>query len=601
LVQTSHGSNTIDNATALNTNAPFYGTMRMLKHIFAVVLTVLFCFPINGISQTETKKPGNGIEQSRRHLLLISKKRLYLQREIDGLLKKTSSKTTTEKIDQLQTQLKLLDMDFESRVTTLSLEDPTLEKMKKLDWIQEIEELTKPLLTAIRDLTEKPRMIQDLKSKIEDLETKLQRYQQASASISALNEDIKETPLPDTSEGKKFQASILHLKDEYDPELVQLNLEEARANLEKFLSADESVVESATKTIKEFFQTRGRNLLVTALMFAGFWWVLSRLRRWILTRKFLTNRNSSIGKLFSAAYNFVVLLFCLFIGLACLYFFNDWLLITLIIMGVFFVLWTSRQWIPQFFEEIKLIVDLGTVREGQRLIWEGVPWLVKEIRLHAILVNERLQGGKIILPLYRLIDMNSRPAVEGEPWFPTKLYDWVLLGDDCYGKVQYQTMEQVVINLKEGGALKYYKTEDFLAQNPVNISNGFEYSIEFGLDYEIQSRICDEIPVLFTTEIKRHLQLHFEGDDPNFYQLEVLLDNAGASSLNLVIEVYVNGRLAHLYDECKREIITTLVRICNEHNLGIPFNQLTVHLPNQNSGKEKLLPPPEAQPREGRD
>ena len=157
----------------------------------------------------------------------------------------------------------------------------------------------------------------------------------------------------------------------------------------------------------------------------------------------------------------------------------------------------------------------------------------------------------------------------------------------------------MVINLKEGGALKYYKTEDFLAQNPVNISNGFEYSIEFGLDYEIQSRICDEIPMLFTTEIKRHLQLHFEGDDPNFYKLEVLLDNAGSSSLNLVVEVYVHGRCAHLYEECRREIITTLVRICNEHNLGIPFNQLTVHLPGQNSGNEKLLSPPQAQP--GRD
>ncbi len=575
--------------------------MRMIKYIFAVVLIVVFCFPINGISQTEAEKPDNGIEQSRRHLLLITKKRLYLQREIDGLLKKTSSKRTTEKIDQLQAQLNLLDLDFESRVTTLSLGDPKLENMKKRDWIQEIEELTKPLLTAIRDLTEKPRMIQELKSKIEDLETKLQRHRQASASISALEEDLLKVPLPNTAEGKKFQSSISHLKDEYEPELVELNLEEARASLEKFLSADESVVESATKTIKEFFQTRGRNLLVTILMFAGFWWVLSRLRRWILTRKFLTNRNSSIGKLFSAAYNFAVLLFCLFIGLACLYFFNDWLLITLIIMGIFFVLWTSRQWIPQFFEEIKLIVDLGTVREGQRLIWEGVPWLVKEIRLHATLVNERLQGGEIILPLYRLIDMNSRPVVEGEPWFPTKLHDWVLLGDDCYGKVEYQTMEQVYINLKEGGALKFYKTEDFLAQNPINISNGFEYSIEFGLDYEIQSRICDEIPVLFTTEIKRHLQLHFEGDDPNFYQLEVLLDNAGASSLNLVIEVYVHGRCAHLYDECKREIMTTLVRICNEHNLGIPFDQLTVHMPKQNSGKEKLLPPPQAQPREGRD
>jgi hypothetical protein len=583
----------------LKTNTAFSRIPRLAKHIVAATLILVFCSPTLGITQTEVENPDNGNEQSRRHLLLITKKRLTLQREIDELFKQSTSKITSEKIDKLQAQLNLLELDFESRVTTLPLEDPALKKMKKLDWVEEIEELTKPLLTAIRDLTEKPRQIQELKSKIEDLETKLQRHQQASESISGLAEDLKNNPLPDTPEGKKFQSIISHLRDEYDPELVQFNLAEARSSLEKFLSTDESVVESAAKTIKEFFQTRGRNLLVTILTFAGFWWLLSRLRRWILTRKFLTNRNSSIGKLFSAAYNFVVLLFCLFIGLACLYFFNDWLLITLIIMGIFFVLWTSRQWLPQFFDEIKLIVDLGTVREGQRLIWQGVPWLVKEIRLHATLVNDRLQGGEIILPLYQLIDMNSRPVVENEPWFPTRLHDWVLLGDEFYGKIEYQTIEQVVINLKEGGALKYYKTEDFLAQNPVNISNGFEYSIEFGLDYEIQSRICDEIPVLFTTEIKRHLQLHFEGDDPNFYQLEVLLDNAGASSLNLVVEVYVHGRCAHLYEECRRQIMTTLVRICNEHNLGIPFNQLTVHLPGQNSGNEKLLPPPQAQP--GRD
>lgn len=571
---------------------------KFKKHILAVVLVIVFCFPVTGFPQTEAEKPDNGIEQSRRHLLLITKKRLNLQREIDELFKKSSSKITTEKIDQLQAQLNLLDLDFESRITQLSLEDPALEKSKKPDWVEEIQELTKPLLDAIKDLTEKPRMIQELKSKIEDLETKFQRHQDASKSISALIEDLQESPLPDSAEGKKFKANITHLRDKYDPELVRLNLEEARASLDSFLNADESVVESATKTIKEFFQTRGRNLLVTILMFTGFWWVLSRLRKWILTRKFLTNRNSSIGKLFSAAYTFVVLLFCLFVGLACLYLFNDWLLITLIIMGLFLVVWTSRQWIPKFFEEIKLIVDLGTVREGQRIIWKGVPWLVKEIRLHAVLVNERLQGGRIILPLYLLIDQNSRPVVEGEPWFPTKLHDWVLLGDDCYGKVEYQTMEQVYINLKEGGALKFYKTEDFLAQNPINISNGFEYSIEFGLDYDVQSRICDEIPVLFTEEIKRHLKMHFEGDDPNFYALEVLLDNAGASSLNLVVEVYVHGRCAHLYDECRREVITTLVRICNEHNLGIPFSQLTVHLPNQKSVQEKLLPP--AQPPEGR-
>ncbi|GJL77699.1 MAG: hypothetical protein NPINA01_06880 [Nitrospinaceae bacterium] len=538
------------------------------------------------------------LERSRRHLFLITKKGLVLQREINKLLKKPSSKKVTEDIEELQAQLDKLDLDFESMATQLALEDIAEQEKSKLDWMQEIEELTKPLLTAIRNLTEKPRQIDELKGKIEDLEAKFIRHQEASKNISTILEDLEREPPPDREEGKKYQTHLLRLRDKYDPELVQLNLEKARANLKSVLGTDESVIENATQTIKEFFRTRGRNLLVTVLTFMGFWWLLSRLRRWILARKFLTKRTSSIGKLFSAAYTFVVLLFCLLIGLACLYFFNDWLLITLIIMGLFLVVWTSRQWIPQFFQEIKLIVDLGTVREGQRLIWNGVPWLVKEIRLQAILVNERLEGGEIILPLHMLVDLHSRPVVDNEPWFPTEPHDWVLLGDDTYGRVEYQTMEQVVINLKEGGALKYYSTEDFLSQNPVNISNGFEYSIEFGLDYEVQPRICDEIPMLFEKEIKRHLKHQFEGDDPNFYELEVIFDNAGASSLNIAIEVYVHGRCAHRYDECRREIQTTLVRICNEHNLGIPFDQLTVHLPKE--AEESSTSELPDQPREDR-
>lgn len=550
----------------------------------------VFCLLATGTSLAAEDVKGKDPDKILRHLFLITKKSLVLQREVDELLKKPPSKKVTEDIEQLQAQLDRLDLDFESMATQLSIEDANAEEKGKLEWIEEVEELTRPLLNAIRNLTEKPRQIDELNGKIKDLEAKFLLHQQASKNIAAILDDLEKMPPEDMRDGKTYLTHLSLLRDKYDPELVQLNLEKARDNLAKLLGADESVIDTATQTIKEFFRTRGRNLLVTIATFTGFWWVLSRLRKWILTRKFLTKRTSSIGKLFSAAYNFVVLLFCLLVGLACLYFFNDWLLITLIIMGLLVVVWTSRQWIPKFLEEIKLIVDLGTVREGQRLIWNGVPWLVKEIRLQATLVNERLQEEEIYLPLHMLVDQHSRPVVENEPWFPTKLHDWVLLGDDIYGKVEYQTMEQVVINLKEGGALKYYSTEDFLSQNPVNISNGFEYSIEFGLDYEVQPRICDEIPRLFEKEIKRHLAHHFEGDDPNFYELEVIFDNAGASSLNLAIEVYVHGRCDHLYDECRREIQTTLVRICNEHGLGIPFDQLTVHLPKQITEQERKSP-----------
>ncbi len=518
-------------------------------------------------------------ETSRRHMLLITRQIMVLQQEIDDYLKKAPGKKDSKKISDLQAQIDRMLLDFEAMATQLPLDDPSLQKKKKLDWVEELQELTKPLLNAVRDLTKKPRMIEELKEKIQTLESKLALHEEATANLKKLLADLEANPPPETPAGEKFENRIERLRTKYDPELVRFNLIKARRNLEQILSTDESVVDAATETIKDFVKNRGRNLLVTIAAFIGLWWVLSRLRKWILARKFLSSRTSSIGKLFSAAYNFVVLLFCLLVGLACLYFFNDWLLITLIIMGLFLLVWTSRQWIPKFLQEIRLIVNLGTVKENERLIWKGVPWLVEEIRLQATLINERLEGGELKLPLHELIGQHSRPVVDHEPWFPTRTGDWVILSDSSYGRVESQTMEQVVLKLK-GGALKFYPTPDFLTLNPVNISNGFRYAIEFGLDYGVQERVIDALPRLFEEGLQKHLARHFEGSPPDFTFLEVSFDHAGSSSLNLMIIVHVDGRCAARFEENKREIQSVLVRICNENDLTIPFNRLTIDLAN---------------------
>ena len=57
------------------------------------------------------------------------------------------------------------------------------------------------------------------------------------------------------------------------------------------------------------------------------------------------------------------------------------------------------------------------------------------------------------------------------------------------------------------------------------------------------------------------------------------LNDAGASSLNLMVLVDVNGRCADQYFQLQQEIQTALVRICNENGLVIPFIQLMLNLP----------------------
>jgi hypothetical protein len=522
-----------------------------------------------------------------RHLILIAKKTIVLENEIETLRTKSETKENLQKIIDLQTQIDRLNLNFDSMATNLSLEDSSLKKKEKSPWTKQLEEITSPLLQAIRDLTEKPRKVDSLKKRIINLESTLTIHKEAAQNLENLETAQNELKGSSNPEEKLYISRLALLENKFDPELTELNLQEARKKLEQVLSSDESLIDSAKTQVKDFLKNRGKNLLVTLAAFCGLWWLLNRFRKWILRFNLFSQLSPSFGKLFSAAYNIFILIICLLVGMACLYFFNDWLLISLIVMVLVLVAWTSRQYIPTFLQEIKLIVNLGTVREGERMVWNGVPWLIKDIGLNATLVNENLEGGEIRLPVRELINKHSRPVVEGEPWFPTKTRDWVILNDGSYGWVKHQTLEQVILNLK-GGSLKHYSTADFLNQSPLNISTGFRYCIEFGLDYEVQNRICEEIPKLFENELKIILSSFFEGPSADFNFLEVRFDNPGPSALNLMIVIHADGKSADRHEENRREIQTALVQISNNNNLMIPFSQLTI---NMADGAQSSNPP----------
>ncbi len=552
--------------------------------VYFLILTFFFLPPTLIFAESASEDI-----ETQRHLILISKKITVLESEIEALRKKSETKENLQKIINLQGQVDRLQLNFDSLATNLPLQDDSIKKKEKSPWTKQLEEITSPLLQAIRDLTEKPRKVDSLKKRITELENTLVLHEEASQNLKKLKNvqtKIKDSKKPEEA---LYLSRLELLRNKYDPELTKLNINETRKSLDQILASDESIIDSAKNQIKDFFKNRGRNLLITIATFCGLWWLLNRLRKWILRFNVFTQLSPAFGKLFSAAYNIFILIICLLVGMACLYFFNDWLLISLIVMMLILVAWTSRQYLPTFLQEIKLIVNLGTVREGERFIWNGVPWLVKDIGLSATLVNTSLEGGEIRLPLRDLIDKHSRPVVDKEPWFPTNIKDWVILADGTYGQIKHQTLEQVVLDLK-GGSLKYYSTSDFLNQSPLNISTGFRYCIEFGLEYGVQNRICEEIPKLIENGLKNLLSHFFEGPSPDFNFLEVRFDNPGASSLNLMVIIHVDGKCADRHEENRREIQKALVQICNDNKLTIPFNQLTI---NMADGAQRTDPPRE--------
>jgi hypothetical protein len=552
----------------------------LFKIIFPALLIWMTCGTTPAFSKEKGVEPPSDPQKIRQILLLLSDQTLRIEKELADLKKMPSTKTVNKQREKLILQLEGLNHNFESLATQLQTEDLYLNKKEEESgWSKELEKLILPLLEAVGDVTEKPRKIERLKKKVVTLESQLKNFQVGQENIQNLLAMDPQSLDPKNPQVEKYLAALENLKNKYNIELVQVKLEEARRNLESESKGGESLWGTATRSMQEFFKHRGLNLLITAAIFFVLWYLLTKLRVFIVGEKSFIKIPPWTRKLLVTAYSIVVLMLCVISSLVALYFMNDWLLLSVIILFMLAIFWASRQFIPRLFQEVRLALNLGTVKEKERVIWNGVPWEVENISIQATLVNPLLEGGQLLLPLGVLIGKHSRPLVEGEPWFPSQVGDWVTLSDGTYGRVEQQTMEQVVLRLK-GNTLKFYSTPEFLSTTPMNLSKGFRYDIEFGLDYSVQSRICDEIPKLFEKGLWTHLERHYQKDSPDFTYTKVSFDNAGSSALNLKILVDVEGRCAESYEDIQRDIQSTLVRICNENNLTIPFNQLTVTLPD---------------------
>ncbi len=531
----------------------------------------------------------------KKQLFQITQRKLKIKDELELLKSGPQTKEAIDRIEDLRSERKELSRNFESIAAHINGEDLIKKEEGTMNWLDELQELTMPLLQAIHEISEKPRKIDKLKSKIEILKSQITKYEIADKKISDLkiygenDKDIDQKIL------QSYQKQLDRLQAKYNSEFLKFKLEEAERKLATIQTAKSSIFDVVKASFGKFFKERGRNLLIAAMTFLGLWWGLLRVYGILNQRSFFSNRlNPQLRRLIRTISNLLIVFVCVLASLISLYLLDDWLLLSIAILFLMALAWTSRQLIPNIMKELRIIMNLGTVREGERIIWKGVPFLVKEIGLYTTLVNDQLEGGIIRMPVGELIGQHSRPVVDSEPWFPTQKGDWIILDDEAYGRVESQTMEQVV--LYTYASLKYYPTSDFLSLKPRNLSKGYRLVIKFGLDYGVQSRICDEIPQLFKEGLKKYLTYYYGKEPSVIDSLNVNFESAGESSLNLIILVKVNGLYGEDYHPLKWDVNKYLVKICNDNNLVIPFSQITVSLSDdvKKFASQQVIPSPKS-------
>ncbi|MCB1131454.1 MAG: hypothetical protein KDN05_10025 [Verrucomicrobiae bacterium] len=433
---------------------------------------------------------------------------------------------------------------------------------------EQLGELLEPLLGELRDATSLPREMDGLRKDLEVWKDRKLRCEAVIARIDRITSMAEdETLLSELADARRLWTDRLA---DATGEIGVLDV-----RIEELEDRKRPMWETVSGTVARFFRSRGVNLLLAVIAAVAGFILTTRIYRYVRKvspvhrgKPSLTSRISDILAMAGAVLVAVLAVLLVF------YARGDWLLLTIAVILLVGAAWAGKTALPPYLEQIRMILNLGPVREGERLILRGLPWKVEAIGFYTRLTNPNLQGGELRLPIRDLMGMVSRAPDDHEPWFPTQPDEWVLLGDGTYGKTVTQTPENVVL-LRIGGSRKTYATEAFLEQTPENLSHGFRVSAAFGIDYVHQAVAVDEVPEILTRMLTESLFGDFGRDAVRSVQVEFA--NAGASSLDYDILADFDGSVASRLGPIRRRIQQCMVRACNEHGWVIPFTQITVH------------------------
>ena len=434
---------------------------------------------------------------------------------------------------------------------------------------EQITELVQPILSEIREATSAPRELDALRKA---LASAMERKRKTDTVLDRIDR-LKAAATDPTLIAELDSARRLWVgrRSEAGSQIAV-----ASVQIEDRTRDQRSVWEKLSSGLANFFRSRGMNLLF-AILAAGLGFYLTRkVYSWIRHVSPVHKKNN--GNFTGRISDMIAMAVACFIAIGGIilvfYVRGDWLLLTLVVIFLIGVAWAGKTAIPPYLEQIKMILNLGCVREDERIIYAGLPWRVKKLGFYTTFVNPSLLGGELRIPIRNVMEMVSRPMEAKEPWFPSEADDWVMLSDETYGKIIVQSPDQVVI-LRLGGAKKTFPTQDYLELAPLNLSHGFRITIKFGIDYRHQATCTTEIPEIFEQALLMAL-VHDHGRDA-IRSIKVEFAAASASSLDYEILADFDGSLAQRYNPLKRKINCVCVDTCNEHGWNIPFTQITIH------------------------
>lgn len=495
-----------------------------------------------------------------------------LKIELNDAVTQETKTEITDRINQLQARLTQSRTEFvkyalggvDVNFLTKSGNDEDI----NYDWQAELLQIVQPVFSEIQRLTKATREKEEISRELTLTNEKILNLEKGLTYLAAIpREDLTESIIKKLEDiNNNWSAFLKDLQRDRDHYQNQLDA----------MVTDKSFLESLKDGTFDFIKGRGLILLTSFATFILVLYLLTKLMDFFVQRHQNKTRGQQKvnlrGRLFVLIYRVISIIASVIAFLIVLHAMGDMVLFGIAILILLALIFAFRNYVPKYFSEIRLFLNLGSARQGERVIYRGVPWLIERITLYtATLYNPALDNGRIRLMLPELETLTSRPFDNDEIWFPAKVGESFILPNGTFGEVKRQTPESVYLNSFNSTII--YPTADFIAGAPTNLSYGYYAVADFGLSYKHFDTPVDEVFTKLKSYIIEFLSKTDLHDQYNSLSVEFRKINEGVSLVYTVI-VSMKGSSAAYYFQSGRLLQEACLRCAQKEGWSMPFTNI---------------------------
>lgn len=491
--------------------------------------------------------------------------------ELNEATTEQEKKAIAQEIEKLIKRKK--DLNHEFTLNATGIDTSTLEQKdtKKISVEEELTKVFSPLIVGLTEITEPSRRVEFLRSKVTSYEQHLPKIRDGLKQVDTLLEDTRDA---------EVKRRLLEEKEHWQQQEKEFSakLEVVKQQLIELENRKVSPIAAFEQFMQAIFSKRGLNILLSITFFFATFFILMFIRRFIL----LINPFSYIPKLRFIANIIDVILYLLTFVIAALVLMvslfaaGEVLALALVVIILFGMAWAMRNTLPNFIEQIKLLLGFGPVREGEKVIYDGIAWEVDSIGIYSYFKNPLLIGGEIRLPLRDLIDLRSRPFDEqGEELFPCKMGDYLLLDQANYRRVLRQGTQFITFDVL--GMEETMPTDEFLEKNITNLSKTpFWVMSTLHIAYRHRFEVIDEI----IPKLAKYLEEEFKKTPFGEHLILVWVGYAGLSdtSINLLTWLQMKSEAAEKYNPISVNLNKICLNAANKYEIElVRFHAIQQH------------------------